>query len=67
MEDHIQRFRFAQEARAGRATLKDFSFKQPGLAMEVDHEADTVTRTSSSPGTRASPCTDTPRSTSAAT
>ena len=41
LEDHIQRFRFAQEVRAGRATLKDFSFKQPGLTMEVNHEADT--------------------------
>ncbi|HVG58820.1 MAG TPA: type VI secretion system tip protein VgrG [Hyalangium sp.] len=39
-EDHIRRFHFTQEVRPGRTTLRDFNFKQPGMAMEAGAKAE---------------------------
>ncbi|QRK11418.1 type VI secretion system tip protein VgrG [Archangium violaceum] len=39
-EDHVARFRRMQEVRSGRASLRDFNFKKPGLPMEAKHEAE---------------------------
>ncbi|HEX5746719.1 MAG TPA: type VI secretion system tip protein TssI/VgrG [Archangium sp.] len=40
LEDHVRRFRFSEEVRSGKATLRDYRFKQPGLKMEVEHKAE---------------------------
>ncbi|HEX5750990.1 MAG TPA: type VI secretion system tip protein VgrG [Archangium sp.] len=38
-EDHVNHFRFSEEVRPGKATLRDFNFKKPGLNMQAANGA----------------------------
>ena len=38
-EDHVQRFRFAEEIQPGTVSLRDFNFKKPDLSMHADGKA----------------------------
>jgi type VI secretion system secreted protein VgrG len=40
LEDHVSHFRFIQEVRSGKVALRDFTFKQPMLNMEVGQSAE---------------------------
>jgi type VI secretion system secreted protein VgrG len=39
-EDHVTHFRRMQEVRPGKASLRDFNYKKPGLPMEASQEAE---------------------------
>jgi type VI secretion system secreted protein VgrG len=39
-EEHVSRFRFTEEVRSGKVTLRDFKFRQPELLMEVEKQAE---------------------------
>jgi type VI secretion system secreted protein VgrG len=39
-EDHIQRFRFAEEIQPGTVSLRDFNFKKPDLSMQAQDKAE---------------------------
>ncbi|WP_084736525.1 type VI secretion system Vgr family protein [Cystobacter ferrugineus] len=38
-EDHVQRFRFAEEIQPGTVSLRDFNFKKPDLSLHADGKA----------------------------
>jgi type VI secretion system secreted protein VgrG len=40
LEDHVARFRRVQQVRPGKASLRDFNFKKPGLPMEATQKAE---------------------------
>jgi len=35
-EDHVEKFRFAEEIQPGKVSLRDFNFKKPDLSMHAD-------------------------------
>ena len=35
-DEHVRRFRFAEEVRAGKASLSDYDFKRPSLSLAAD-------------------------------
>jgi type VI secretion system secreted protein VgrG len=42
-EEHVYDFRYAQEVRSGKTTLRDYNYEKPSLNLEVNSQADKET------------------------